>query len=63
MQHFSMCSALGGEEGFKQIISRARALNMRILVDATTRISAKGAHRKYRNMYCQTLDEHGNRKV
>ncbi len=54
---------MGGESGFKEVVTRAKAAGVKLLVDATTRISAKGANRKYRDLVCHSLDENGNLRV
>lgn len=51
--------ASGGEEQFTELIDEVKKRNMKILVDATSRISIRGSHRKYRNLHCSTVDENG----
>ena len=56
--------ASGGIEQFTEFIKAAKEKGgMKVLVDATTRISIKGAHRKYRNLNCYQLDKNGMLQV
>lgn len=38
--------SLGGEAAFREVVAKAKQAGVKLLVDATTRISAKGANRK-----------------
>eukprot|EP01133_Synstelium_polycarpum_P007805 gene7805-9157_t len=51
--------ATGGSAGFTALINRARALGIKIVVDQTTKLSSKQAHRKYNGSICHTLDSRG----
>eukprot|EP01117_Protostelium_nocturnum_P000558 TRINITY_DN1062_c0_g1_i1.p1 TRINITY_DN1062_c0_g1~~TRINITY_DN1062_c0_g1_i1.p1 ORF type:complete len:1929 (+),score=827.64 TRINITY_DN1062_c0_g1_i1:180-5966(+) len=50
------CKWLGGQKEFDELLSTAKDNKVKILVDATSRISSKGMNRKYKNLLCKTVD-------
>ena len=53
---FSNRIGLGGSSDFDNLVSTAKSLGVKIMVDATARLSARGCHRKYRELLCSVLD-------
>ncbi|EFA80962.1 alpha amylase domain-containing protein [Heterostelium album PN500] len=51
--------ALGGNEQFNLLISKAKQLGIKIVIDSTARLSSKQAHRKYNGSILHTLDSKG----
>eukprot|EP01119_Soliformovum_irregulare_P020831 TRINITY_DN6809_c0_g1_i1.p1 TRINITY_DN6809_c0_g1~~TRINITY_DN6809_c0_g1_i1.p1 ORF type:complete len:2064 (+),score=697.75 TRINITY_DN6809_c0_g1_i1:71-6262(+) len=54
---------LGGGKEFDDMVSNANNLGMKIVVDATAKVSSRLAHRKYKDLTCYTLNEDENLKV
>lgn len=54
---------LGGEEGFKKVMKKAKEAKMKIITDSLTRISSTRNHRKYRDLMLHYLDEDGKKKI
>lgn len=54
---------LGGSMGFLHLVRAASALGMRVVVQAEATTSASRPHRKYRDLYCHTLDTRGQSQV
>lgn len=52
----SPCTMLGGVKGFKDLVSRAKELNVKILVDGSTRISSSRPHKRYKKHLLYKLD-------
>ena len=50
---------LGGEEGLKKIVKKAKSHKVNIITDALARISSSRHHRKYKDMLLRYLDEDG----
>jgi glycogen synthase len=50
---------LGGAAGFFHLVSEARSLGVRILVQCDAAVSASRPHRKYKAFYAHTLDGKG----
>ncbi|KAM9964867.1 hypothetical protein ACTFIW_004659 [Dictyostelium discoideum] len=50
---------IGGDQMFSQLVNRAKQLGIKIVIDSTTRLSSKAAHRKYKGVVCHTLDNNG----
>ncbi|CAG9314556.1 unnamed protein product [Blepharisma stoltei] len=53
------CSLLGGAPEFKNLMSEAKDVGMRILVDCVARISSKNYHRRYKNKSLYTRNSEG----
>jgi glycosidase len=53
----SPSTMLGGEKAFKELLNRAKELNIKILVDSATRISSARPHKRYRKHLLQKLDK------
>jgi starch synthase len=51
--------ASGGKEAFERLVEQANRSGVKLVVDATTRLSIQGLHRKYRYLTCHSLDEKG----
>jgi len=51
--------SLGGTALFNQMMNKAKQLGIKIVIDSTTRLSSKAAHRKYNGVICHTLDNNG----
>ena len=54
---------LGGDEGFKRVMTQAKQHKMKIVIDCLTRISSSRNHRKYRDLLLHYLDEEGRKKI
>jgi len=54
---------LGGEDGFKKVMKKAKDCKMKIITDSLTRISSSRNHRKYRDLLLHYLDEEGKKKI
>jgi hypothetical protein len=54
---------LGGEKDFDTLISTSNEVGIKIVVDCTTRLSARLAHRKYRDLVIYVLDDEENLKI
>jgi hypothetical protein len=54
---------LGGDEGFKKLMSTAKKNKIKIVTDCLARISSSRNHRKYRDLLLYTLDEDGKRRI
>jgi hypothetical protein len=54
---------LGGDEGFKRVMTQAKQSKMKIVIDCLTRISSSRQHRKYRDLMLYYLDEEGKKKI
>lgn len=54
---------LGGDEGFKKVMSKAKANKIKIIIDCLARISSSRNHRKYRDLLLYYLDEDGKRNI
>ena len=54
---------LGGEEGFKKVVDKAKDSKIKIIVDCLARVSSSRMHRKYRDLLLYSLDEDGRRKI
>jgi hypothetical protein len=50
---------LGGAEGFRRLINNAQSLNIKIVIDALTRISSVRANKRYRKYLLSKLDDQG----
>jgi len=48
--------SLGGSKEFDDLLTTAKDTKIKIIVDGTARISAKGMNRKYKNLLCKTVD-------
>lgn len=55
----SISNMLGGDNAFNSLIKKAKKLSMKIIIDSLTRISSSRPHRKYRNIFLNTLDLNG----
>jgi hypothetical protein len=47
---------LGGDEGFKRVVAKAKESKVKIVVDCLTRISSSRHHKKYRDLLLHYLD-------
>jgi maltooligosyltrehalose synthase len=47
---------LGGDEGFKRVVAKAKEKKVKIIVDCLTRISSSRHHKKYRDLLLHYLD-------
>eukprot|EP01114_Cavostelium_apophysatum_P006786 TRINITY_DN1825_c0_g1_i1.p1 TRINITY_DN1825_c0_g1~~TRINITY_DN1825_c0_g1_i1.p1 ORF type:complete len:1954 (+),score=547.30 TRINITY_DN1825_c0_g1_i1:198-6059(+) len=47
----------GGAKEFDEMVTAAHNVGIKVMVDATARVSARAPHRKYKNLICQMLDE------
>lgn len=54
---------LGGNDGLKAIVKKAKSKNMKIIVDSLARISSSRHHRKYKSLLLNYLDEDGKREI
>lgn len=54
---------LGGEQGLKGIMEKAKENRVKIIVDALARISSSRHHRKYKDHLLHYLDEDGRRHI
>lgn len=52
---------LGGDKAFNSLIQKAKKFSMKIFVDSLTRISSSRAHKKYKNILVNYLDESGKK--
>lgn len=50
-------SGLGGPKEFDHLVQSAKELGIKIVVDCTTRLSARLAHRKYKDLVCYMVDD------
>src|SRR3569833_2703945 len=54
---------LGGDAGFRKVLTTAKNNKMKIIVDCLSRISSSRHHRKYKELLLYYLDEEGRRKI
>ena len=54
---------LGGNDGLKAIVKKAKSKNIKIIVDSLARISSSRHHRKYKSLLLNYLDEDGKREI
>ena len=50
---------LGGEKDFGELVAAAKARNIRLVVDTTSKLGARRAHRKYKGLTCMSQDKKG----
>jgi hypothetical protein len=50
---------LGGDKAFNSLIEKAKKYSMKIIVDSLARISSSRAHRRYKKILLNSLDEKG----
>ena len=54
---------LGGDEGFKRVVTKAKENKVKIVVDCLTRISSSRHHKKYRDLLLHYLDQDGKKHI
>jgi len=54
---------LGGDEGLKRIVDKAKTRNIKIIVDTLARVSSTRHHRKYKDLLLNHLTEEGRRDI
>jgi hypothetical protein len=54
---------LGGDEGLKAVVAKAKTRNIKIIVDTLARISSTRHHRKYTDLLLHHLTEEGRRDI
>ena len=57
------CELLGGNEGFKKLITRAKKENVKIIVESIARVSSSRHHLKFRDLLLHCLDNDGRRNI
>lgn len=57
------CEMLGGQDGFKSLMNKAKKEGVRIIVDCLARISSSRHHQKYRDLLLNYLDQDGKRHI
>lgn len=50
---------LGGDKDFAELVAAAKARNIKLLVDSTSKLGARKAHRKYKGLTCWSQDKKG----
>eukprot|EP00026_Physarum_polycephalum_P000161 Phypoly_transcript_00161.p1 GENE.Phypoly_transcript_00161~~Phypoly_transcript_00161.p1 ORF type:complete len:2059 (-),score=306.68 Phypoly_transcript_00161:106-6282(-) len=50
---------LGGEKDFLDLVAAAKARNIKLVVDSTSKLGARKAHRKYKALTCLSQDKKG----
>ncbi len=54
-------SLLGGEKGFKKLMHYAKQYKIKIIVDASTRVSSSRMSKKYENLKLVYIDDKGRK--
>lgn len=50
---------LGGEKDFADLVAAAKQRGIKLIVDCTTKLSARKSHRKYNGLVCCSQDKKG----
>ena len=53
------CKMLGGDEGLHKLIKHAHALNIKVVVDCSIRVSSSRMNKKYDDFRLKAVDEQG----
>jgi hypothetical protein len=57
------CKMLGGSQGLRNVVRRAKECKVKIIVDSLARISSSRHNRKYKDLLLHYLDEDGRRHI
>ena len=53
------CKMLGGDEGLRKVIDKAHKLNIKVIVDCSTRVSSSHMSKRYDSLRLKAVDEQG----